>query len=52
MVNEKFKVTKVVDLVIRNSGKLSLLFSDLSMIFNRFYKFTVLEKQKEKKSPR
>ena len=37
---------KVVDLVTRNSGKLSLYFSDFSTIFNGFYKFAVLGRQR------
>ena len=40
MVNEKFKVTKVVDLVIRNSEQLSLYFSNFSTIFKQIYKLT------------
>ena len=41
---------KVVDLVTRNSDKLSLHFFDFSMNLYRFYKFTTLENKKEKGS--
>ena len=37
---------KVVDLVTRNSEKLSLHFSDFSTIFDGFYKFAVLGRQR------
>ena len=46
MSNEKVHVTKSVDLVTMNSEQLSLYFSEFSMIFYGFLKFTVLEKKK------
>ena len=39
---------KVVDLVTRNSYKLSLHFSDFSTNLYKFYNFTALENKKEK----
>jgi len=41
---------KVVDLVTRKSDQLSLHFSDFSTNLYRIYKFTALEKKKEKES--
>ena len=43
-------VTKVVDLVMQNLEQLSLCFSDFSIILNRFYKITDLNKKQELKS--
>ena len=42
-------VTKVVDLVTRNSAQLSLNFSDFFMNLYRFYKFAVFENKKKRK---
>jgi hypothetical protein len=44
----KAHITKVVDLVTRNSEQLDLYFYDFSTIYYRFYKFAIFENKRKR----